>query len=127
MTSPAELKINRRNTKAFIAVKPTTITLKPQRKVRTGTGGYTIANDPDRAPQEFRVLDLTGDYLPNMPPQRTIDGVQRAVEFEILGTWDALLEQHDMWAGPNGERWEVTAVHPENGYERRALVVRYAD
>jgi hypothetical protein len=122
-----ELKVNRRNTKAFIEIKPTVIDLQPQRKVRTPTGGFDIANDQPRGPQTFRIIDLTGDYLVNQPPQRTIDGIERAVEFELIGNWDAQLALFDTWTDAAGERWEITAVHPDNGYERRALAVRYAD
>lgn len=128
MTSTSELKVNRRNTSAFVAERPVTITLTPQRRVRTATGGFEIAPDPDRAPQTFRVIDLTTGYATQrMPPQRTLDGIERSAEFMLLGEWGTLLERFDTWEDGDGSRWEITSVYPDNDYERRAVVVRHGD
>lgn len=54
-------------------------------------------------------------------PVRTVDGVERVVEFELLGEHDALLATHDVFTHQDKE-WEIIGVFYENGYERRALV-----
>lgn len=117
--------MNRRNTATFIAANPTTIALIPQRRVRTASGGYDVIQDPARAPQVLRLIDLTTGYATiSQPPQRTIDGVEHSVEFMLLGPWDSLMSRFDTWSS-GGFRFEVTDLYPENGYERRAMVVRY--
>lgn len=128
MTSDAELKVNRRNTAEFIDVTPVAIVLTPQRQVRTPTGGFAIASDPARAPQTFRIIDLTTGYATErLPPQRTIDGIERSAEFMLLGNWDVSIARYDTWTDANMNRWEITSVYPNNGYERRAVVVRHGD
>lgn len=128
MSIATELKINRLNTAAFIAIKPVTIVLTPQRRIRTTTGGFSIAADANRASQDFRIIDLTTGYATErMPPQRTIDGIERSAEFMLLGKYDAVIKRFDTWTDTNGSRWEVTSVYPYNEYEQRAVVVRHGD
>lgn len=128
MTTPAaELRLNRINTAAFIACKPVSIALKPQVRERTSTGGFQIKLSPARAAQTFRIIDLSSSYMVDQPPQRTIDGVERTVEFMLLGNYDAQMDTYDIWVDDNGSKWELTQLFPDNGYERRALVVRHGD
>lgn len=128
MTHELELKVNRRNTVAFIEERPTTIVLKPQRKVRSATGGYTYAFDPPRAPQTFRIIEKgVGLSGPSAPIQRTLDGIERTLEFMLLGDYSADIARYDVWTDDEERSWEITELYADNGYEVRAIVVRHGD
>lgn len=126
MSSLTELRVNRRNTVAFIAKNPSQLALQPQARQRTATGGFAATLSPARAPQTFRVIDLSSGYNVDQPPQRTIDGVEKTVQFMLLGAYDTIINLYDVWTDANGQ-WQVTQVFPENGYEQRALAVRHGD
>lgn len=125
MRSAAELKVDRENTLAFIAENPSEIVLKPQRRVKTATGGFQIAFDDPRPPQTLRLIDISRTFSPAMPLQKTIDGVERMVEYMLLGMDDAQMAVYDVWTDEQGRDWEITVMYPDNGYERRALAVRH--
>jgi hypothetical protein len=55
-------------------------------------------------------------------PIVTLDGVQREVEFELLGEWDAVIGVYDVFELDDDSRWEVVGLAHFNGWEQRALV-----
>jgi len=124
--NPVELRYHRTNTTAFIAVKPSVITLTPRDRVRQPSGGFKYVDKAVRAAQVFRIIELGANQTP--PIIQLTDGTQREAEFWLLGQWDALVDIDDYWTavdpGTGNERtWIVGDIVRPNGYETRALVV----
>jgi hypothetical protein len=116
-----ELRINRENTTAFIAVKPSEIALVPQTKVDQPSGGWKLVDGEAKAPQTFRIIELG---MQTTPPIITLtDGKQRAVEFWLLGEWNANMAVDDHWLAEDGREWLVGDIVRSNQYETRGLVV----
>lgn len=115
-----ELAVQRRLTKAFIDTAPVALQLVPRVKNRKPSGGFAWEEQPPRSSQVFKLIEPGTIPL----PIRTVDGVQREVEFELLGVHDAVIGQHDVFSH-GGHRWEVLEVAFPNGWEQRALVARY--
>lgn len=119
-SSPAELAAQRRLTKAFIARLPVTLILTPRSREKTSSGGLKWVEGTPRDPQIMTLIELgTISGQPN--PIRTVDGIERTVEFELLAEWDAQLARYDVFEY-QGKDWELIDLFYENGYERRALV-----
>lgn len=125
MRPAAELRLQRANTAEFIRWNPSVLSLTPQSRTRTATGGFKTVSGLPREPQRFRIIDTSSATMPSMPPQRTIDGEERSTQFFLLGEWDCEMAQYDTWADDYG-RWEITQLLPDNGYERRGVVVGHA-
>lgn len=116
----AAQEVQRKLTSAFIAALPTVITLTPRSIVRQPSGGFTLLEGTPRAPQTMTVIEQTG--LDGQPvPRATLDGVERAVSFEIVAEWDAAIARRDIFTH-QGKDWEVIDVYFDNGYEKRVLV-----
>jgi hypothetical protein len=115
-----DLATNRRLTKAFIDFLPTELTLIPRARVKKPAGGYAWEEQAPRAPQTFTIIEGGGiGALPR--PTITADGVERVVEFQLLGEWNAELARGDVFTH-KGKEWEVVDLFHDNEYERRALV-----
>lgn len=128
MTSPAEeLQLQRFQTLAFIEVRYTIVTLIPRVSQKSGTGTLWV-DQPARDPQTVRLIDQTRAQLGPVPGTvRGADGRQRRVEYQLLAAWDAEVGMYDWWTDDAGIRWEIADLIPDNGYERRAQVVRYGE
>lgn len=121
ITNPTELATQRALTAAFIEANYETIVLTPRTQGKTTTGGFQYNNQPPRAPQKFHIIERVSNA---MPRTRVIGGDQREEDFTLLGYWDAQVAVHDIF-DLNGAQWEVLALMSDNGYERRATVMRY--
>jgi hypothetical protein len=118
MTSP-ELQVQRSATLAFIAADPITVTLTP--RVRTLTNGVAKwVTDTPRVPQVMKLImqSPAGGSI----EQHTAQGTARRIDFTLLGAYDSLGAIGDYWEDADGTHWEITAVIPDNGYERRFTV-----
>lgn len=115
-----ELRINRVNTLAFIAADPLSLTLQVRSAVRTPSGAYSRERQSERPAQQFKLImqSPAGGSI----EQRTEDGTERQVDYILLGAWDAEIEVGDYWDDGFGQRWEVRAIVPRNGYETRAVI-----
>lgn len=121
ITNASELATQRRITTAFIAADPETIVLIPREQTRTTTGGFVWTELTPRDPQDFKVIErVSGAATNNHVP----GGQQHENEFTILGEHDVAIGVHDVF-DLRGSRWEVAEVDWDNGYERRAAVIRY--
>jgi hypothetical protein len=118
-----EVELKRRNTKAFIDSNPVVITLIPRSPFKSGTG-TRLVDQKARAAQTFRLVDLSGSGGTSPGIVASADGKQRKVEFQAIGNWDATILVGDYWLD-GSDRLEVAELLPYNGYERRAMVVRY--
>jgi hypothetical protein len=114
------LPLHRRLTKAFIDANPVTIVLTPRTKDKKPAGGWVWVDGTPRDPQVMTLIEQTG--LSGQPkPVVTVDGVERVVEFILLGEWDSLMGRNDVFVYQSKD-WEVVDLYFDNGYEQRALV-----
>lgn len=121
-----ELRVNRRNTAAYIASNPSSVALVPRTKQKSGTGTRYVEGTP-RAAQILRIIDHSSSRGPNPGTVQSSDGQQRRVEAQLLGVYTAIIGLYDVWTDDDDLRWEVAELLPFNQYERRALVVRYGE
>jgi hypothetical protein len=126
MASAGELQVNRVNTEAFIAANPSYVALIPRTATKTGEG-ILYVDGPPRASQRFRLIDQSSTNGPQPGSIVGADGTQRRVDYQLLGKFDAIVGLNDYWVDAAGIRWEVAELLPDNGYERRARVVRYGE
>lgn len=123
MSIQSELDINRKNTLAFIAAKPSTLALTARTKEDTPGGGWkwVVADNP-REPQTMRIIEMGTQVTP--PIITLTNGKQREVEFWLLGAHDAVMEIGDFWVATDGTQrvWEVGDIVRSNDYEVRGLV-----
>lgn len=112
-----DLATNRKLTKDFIDALPVELVLTPRARVRKPAGGYGWEDQTPRAPQTMTLIEPGGDQRPTV----TADGIERVVEFELLGEWNAEMARGDVFTH-QGKDWELVEIFYENGYERRALV-----
>lgn len=122
LTNPREIAVNRKNTAAFIDADYELVTLTPRTKTRSNTGGFTWTKAAPRAPQKFHFGERVTNAMPN---NHVPGGTQRTEDYTLLGNWDAAIEVNDIFTRSDGSEWEVVALQTENGYERRATVIRY--
>jgi len=113
------LTLNRRITKKFIDELPVSLALVPRTRTKTPAGGFTWT---EAAPRPLQTMTL---IEPSVSPRpiTTADGVERTIEFELLGQHDALLERYDVFTH-DGKDWEIVMMFHDNGYEKRAMVSR---
>jgi hypothetical protein len=118
---PLELKVLRRQTKWFIRTDPTTITLIPVRKVKNASAGFTRIDQAPRPPQVFKLITLNE----NAKPTIVDDGVERLVDFQLLGEWSAQMDVGDYWRDEENQKYEIVELVPTNLYETRGMVVKH--
>lgn len=121
----SELSVNRRNTEAFIAARPTNIALIPVSTTQTASGGIAKADLPARATQTFRLIEQTSTTGNNPGRIAASDGHQLKITWQLLGTYDSQMAVGDHWTDAPGAGYQIQELLPDNGYERRARVVAY--
>jgi|SRR6185312_4580407 len=125
MSATSERRIQRKNTDAFIKPVQITISLIPVIKTKTSNGYASVDGEP-RAPQVFRLIDQSSTIVGNNPGRlRSSEGQQRKITHQLLGYADCVWEVGDYWTDSIGGRFEIDELLPDNGYERRAKVIRY--
>jgi hypothetical protein len=117
----AELGIQRKLTHAFILTQPVELALVPRQRVKKPAGGWAYEEQAPRAPQTMRLVEPSGWPRPTV----TQDGIERVVDFMLLGDWDAEIGLYDRFTH-DGAEWEVIDLMHFNGWERRASVARRA-
>lgn len=122
--SSAELQVHRLNTAVFISANPVIIELIPRTRLRSGTGTRWVDGEP-RPSQVARLIDQSSASGSIPGVLTTADGVQRKHGYMLLLPWDGEVGIHDYWIGEDGIKWETVDLLPDNGYERRAEVIRY--
>jgi hypothetical protein len=124
--SAIELEVNRTNTRAFIEANLSLITLVRQIKTITGTGVKKTA--VPRPTQQARLVDQTRTFDASPGKLTGADSTSRQLQYQLVMLWDAEVAKDDYWLdGETGERWDVKDLLPDNGYERRAEVMRYGE
>lgn len=121
-----ELRLHRRQTKAFIDANPIVLALIPRVVVNSGTGQQML-DQQQRPEQTFRLIDQTRTFGPEPGTVLASDGQQRKASFQLLGEHGAVIGLYDYWIDSDNIRFEVGNLIPDNGYEVRAQVIRYGE
>lgn len=124
--SPNELRLQKKQTAAFIAANASQIQLIPRTKTNTGNGTRWTDELP-RPFQTFRLINQTRTYGPEPGTVLAVDGKQRKAEFQLLGEVGVVIGANDYWIDSAGIRFEVTNQIYNNDYEVRAQVIRYGE
>jgi hypothetical protein len=122
---PFEMKIQRRNTRAFILADPVQIALIPRTKTRLASGGTGMVDGPARPLQLFRLIPVSHTERPRDATTTAASagtGKQHRNDFTLLGEFDAMVAEDDYWQDEMGEKWIVDSIVPFNGYEVKAMI-----
>jgi hypothetical protein len=114
------LEAQRALTIKYIEYDPTEIVLIPYVDTPSATGGFTRTEGVPKAPQTFKRIAQS-----SARPIVTVAGVERIVDYVLLGAWDSNMEVGDHWTDPqDGAFYEVIAIEAGHGYERKGFVAR---
>lgn len=118
----SELEQQRRITLGFINRDPTVIVLTPYTETVTAGGGRELVAGTPRAEQTFKVIPMTFDQRPTV----TAGGVERIIDYTLLGAWDAEGAVWDRFTldDPN-EYYLVVAIADGHRYEKKFLCERH--
>lgn len=120
-----EQQANRRLTRAYVRSNAVNIRMTSYTRHQDDQGSWRYLRGDDRFTQPFRLIE-SGQPGSNAARSVTgVDGISRVIEFELLGDHCADLRLYDRFI-LNGDEFEVIEVWPDNGYEKRASVVRLA-
>lgn len=117
----SQLAAQRRMTKAFIDDDPTVIALVPQTETITPGGGRAMVAGQPRAEQTFKVIPMTFDQRPTV----TAGGVERIIDYTLLGTWDSEGEVWDRFELAENEYYMIVAIADGHDYEKKYLCERH--
>lgn len=126
MASEQELRFQRTQTRAFIDANVSILELIPRTRHMDGSGTRWVNGEP-REPQHMRLVDQSSNIGPVPGAVAASDGVQRLVFYQLVGTHDSIMELWDFWVDDAGVKLEVAELLPDNGYEKRGLVIRYGE
>jgi hypothetical protein len=116
------LDAQRAATAGFIAMDPTPIVLVPTTETVTPGGGRARVDGDPRAEQTFKVIPMTFDQRPTVT---TAGGVERIIDYTLLGPWDAEAAVWDRWDRGDGSYLLVVAITDGHGYETKLLCERH--
>jgi hypothetical protein len=111
----------RKMTMAFIADDPTTAALIPTTRTTTASGGFTDTPTTPRDPQTFKLSELAYDQRPTI----TVAGVERIIDYHLIGPWDMAIEVGDYWFDDEGTRYDVVGFSDGWSYMTKAYVLRH--
>jgi len=117
----ALLEAQRRQTQALIANDPTSLQLVPRSRVSTATGGWEYQEQTPRALQVVKMSLLNHDQRPTV----TVAGVERVIDYHLIGPWNMTIEVGDLWAASDGTKWEVLGFSEGWGYMTKAFLGRH--
>lgn len=115
------LQAQRAVTAAFIADDPTTAALIPVTRVKQPGGGYTEQIGTPRANQTFKLSLLAYDQRPTI----TVAGVERLIDYHLIGPHDMAIAVGDYWVDGAGTRYDVVSLSEGWEYEVKAFVSRH--
>jgi len=115
------LDLQRAATASFIADDPTTAQLIPVARVYQSNGGFKEQDGTPRAAQTFKLSLLAYDQRPTI----TIAGVERVIDYHIIGPHDMAIAVGDYWIDEAGTRFDVVGLIEGFGYETKAYVSRH--
>lgn len=121
MTAP-DVVWQREQTRLFIDLDPTDLVLIPMVEQIQPNGTKKRVPGPPRPVQRVKLIPMTYDQRPTV----TLAGVERIIDYHILGVHTAVIQPGDHWVDEDGGTWyEVIAMADGHDYEVKALVERH--
>ena len=111
----------RADTVRFIDFSPVTLTLRMYDIIDDGTGGKKEVFAGNRPPQVFSLLEPSSSNYKMKSTQP--EGTNTIYDYMLLGKHDAVIGLYDEFTY-DGNEYRVENILSENGYERRAVVLR---
>jgi hypothetical protein len=115
------LDVQRRVTADFIASDPTTAQFIPVSRVAQSNGGFQEVDGTPRPAQTFKLSLLAYDQRPTI----TVAGVERVIDYHIIGPHDLQIAVGDYWIDEEGTRFDILGITEGFGYETKAYVSRH--
>lgn len=103
---PAELRAQRRISRAFIEADPVTVTLARRSRNPDGAGGTTVGAPVSQAPQRFRLLPQEDGAT----ARTTAEGETATPEFMLMGEWNANMARFDEFTLADGRRFQIVYI-----------------
>jgi hypothetical protein len=107
-------------TLALIKDDPTAAALIPRIRVETPSGGFLYTDAAPRPLQTFKLSLLGYDQRPTV----TIAGVERAIDYHLIGPHDMQIEVDDYWVDAKGTKYEVVGFSEGWEWMVKAFVIR---
>ena len=117
-----EININRKNTTYFIATNPYPVILIPTVKTKLTNGGHSTTDGPEKPQQICRLIPAQETTQPFF----NAEGIDRQIDYVLLGRWDADFSIHDHWRDIQGFLYEIVDVQ-SNGYEIKGAVIKHGN
>lgn len=121
--SKHEDRANQRLTRAYIKQKQTLVFFTPYSKVENDTGGWKYQKGMIKIQEAIRIVEITNQSGGPLGVVETLDGLERQIQFQILAEYKSQMALHDRFI-VDGVEYEVVQMWPDNGWEKRASVVR---
>jgi hypothetical protein len=119
--NPAVLTAQRNATLAYIAYDPTTIELIPCTRAATPSGGFTEVDGTPRDAQSVKLIELAYDQRPTI----TVAGIERILDYHLMGRWDMAIDVGDYWIDEEGTRWDIVGFSEGWDYMTKAYASRH--
>jgi len=116
----AELAMQRRLTKAFIAADWRSVVLMRAEITEDGAGGF-VTGEPAPLPSQVMRLIAQGSTGADSKQRMTANGQQVTPEYILLGLHDADIQRWDSFE-LDGRRYEVVFVNENRQYEAKGEV-----
>lgn len=116
-----EQVLNRALTHTFILYDPVQIALVPHTEARTTSGAVSLVAQAPRDMQTFRLIPMSSSERPVL----ATNAAQRKYDFTLLGEWDSLMAENDVWEDEVGQKWVIDSIVSYNGYEQKGMVMSY--
>lgn len=120
-SSSPYMKLQQGLTQSFIAMDPTTASLIPRTRAKTTSGGFTETDGTARDPQTFKMVLLAYDQRPTV----TLAGVERVIDYHLVGPHDMAIAVGDYWTDAEGTRYDVVGFSEGWGFETKAFISRH--
>lgn len=114
------LTTQRRLTQLLINDDPTTAQFIPVVREDTTSGGFQEVDQTARLPQTFKLSLLAYDQRPTL----TVAGVERVIDYHLIGLHDMQIEIGDYWQDEAGTRYEVAGFSEGWDYMTKAFIFR---
>lgn len=120
-----ELRLNRINTRAYIASDPTLMRLKGLHEESDGAGGKRRTWGGAGNEREVTLRVINTSYLSNTTTRRTVDGENVTPSIQLIAEWNADVRPGDHF-NYLGEEYEVVFIQPEQRYQKVCEAAHYA-
>lgn len=119
MIAELEMRIQMRNTQAFVDADAEEIVITPRTvRVPDGAGGWRDGTGPALPPQKVRIVPVNRIQDVLFP----VEGRRDDIKYTIVAMPDVDIQRYDTFKW-RGDTWKIDRVHNKPDYEFKADVV----